>query len=71
MPFTSRASEVTIETSTSKVSITPKAVRPYSKLKQQRTTKRENGMGKSGIYTPTPEKQRIEKLQRTKDAANF
>ncbi|GBP61757.1 hypothetical protein EVAR_31085_1 [Eumeta japonica] len=71
MPSTSQASDGINETLTTKSCITPEVVRPYPKIIRTNSTRKGKGKSKSRIYTDTPEKQRIEELQRAKDEANL
>ncbi|XP_074028980.1 uncharacterized protein [Leptinotarsa decemlineata] len=70
LPSTRRAFDGINETLTTKPCITPEVVRPYPKIYRNHPTRKGKGEGKSRIHTDTPEKQRIEELQRTKDEAN-
>lgn len=49
--------------------ITPEAIRPYPKVNRDATTKPKKGKitGKSRIYTDTPEKERLQEIQKARE----
>ncbi|GBP24317.1 hypothetical protein EVAR_9415_1 [Eumeta japonica] len=53
--------------STSKVLKTLEMIRPFPKVQKCTQTKKGSSLGKSRIYTDTPEKTRIEKLEKIKE----
>lgn len=53
--------------STSKVLKTPEMIRPFPKVQIRTQTKKGRSFGKSRIYTDTPEKNRIEELEKIKE----
>lgn len=53
--------------STSKVLKTPEMIRPFPKVQRRTQTKKGRSLGKSRIYTDTPEKNRIEELEKIKE----
>lgn len=53
--------------STSKVLKTPEMIRPFPKVQKRTQTKKGRSLGKSRIYTDTPEKTRIEELEKNRE----
>ncbi|KAK9882712.1 hypothetical protein WA026_022763 [Henosepilachna vigintioctopunctata] len=53
--------------STSKALKTPEMIRPFPKVQKRTQTKKGRSLGKSRIYTDTPEKTRIEELEKNKE----
>lgn len=50
--------------------LSPEAVRPFPRIKQESRIKKLREKGKSRIYTKTPEKNRLEELRKIKDQKN-
>ncbi|CAB3229729.1 unnamed protein product [Arctia plantaginis] len=53
--------------STSNVLKTPEMIRPFPKVQRRTQTRKGRSLGKSRIYTDTPEKTRIEELEKIKE----
>ncbi|XP_022834564.1 uncharacterized protein LOC111362220 [Spodoptera litura] len=53
--------------STSKLLKTPEMIRPFPKVQRRKQTRNGRSLGKSTIYTDTPEKNRIEDLKKIKE----